>query len=148
MAIELALADHVHRLNAGNEDACAAKDLEPEHRPNDPFDRPMILLNYIVEVLALTQFDVAAMLGVVALDRRRVGTALVDGDLLRLAVQCHGLFQEAPRRSAIALGPEQKVDRVAFAIHRAVQILPLTVDFDVGLVHTPALAHRAFPSSE
>src|SRR5450631_4801966 len=110
MAIELALANHVHRLNAGDEDACAAKDLEPQHRSNDPFDSAMILLDDIVEVLALAQFDVAAILGVVALDRRGVGTALVDGDLLRLAVQCNGLFQEAPRRRAIALGSEQEVD--------------------------------------
>ena len=53
MAIELALANHVHRLNAGDEDACAAKDLEPEHRPYDSFDSPMILLDDIVQILAL-----------------------------------------------------------------------------------------------
>jgi hypothetical protein len=66
MTVELPLADHVHHLNAGKEDACAAKDLEPEHWPNDPFDCPMILLDDIVEVLALAQLDVAVMLGVVA----------------------------------------------------------------------------------
>jgi hypothetical protein len=32
-------------------------------------------------------------------------------------VQCHGLFQETPRRSAIALGSEEEVDRVAIAIN-------------------------------
>ena len=72
MTIELPLADHVHGLDAGNEDARSAKNLEPEHRPYDSFDRPMILLDDIVEVLALAQFDVAAILGVVALDCRRV----------------------------------------------------------------------------
>src|ERR1017187_6753565 len=132
MTVELPRADHVHRLDAGNEDACAAEDLEPEHWPYDSFDRPMILLNDIVEILALTQLDVAVMLGVVALDRCRVRTALVDGDLVRLAMQCNGLFQETPRRGAIAFGSEEEVDRVTFAIHRAVQILPLTVDLDVG----------------
>jgi hypothetical protein len=43
----------VHRSDAGNEDACAAKDLEPEHRSYDSFDSPMILLDDIVEILAL-----------------------------------------------------------------------------------------------
>ena len=50
MAIDLPLADHVHRFDAGNEDAGAAKDLEPEHRPYDSFDSPMILLDDIVEI--------------------------------------------------------------------------------------------------
>src|SRR5450631_4909874 len=108
----------------------------------------MILLDDIVEVLASAQFNVGAMIGVVALDRRGVGTALVDGDLLRLAVQCNGLFQEAPRRRAIALGSEQEVDCLPFAINRSIQVLPLPVDLDVGLVHAPALAHRALASTK
>ena len=35
---ELAFANHVHDLDAGEQDACAAKGLEAEHRPGDAFD--------------------------------------------------------------------------------------------------------------
>lgn len=107
----------------------------------------MILLDDIVEVLALTQFDVAVMFGVVALDGRRVRAALVDGDLLRLAVQCYGLFEEAPCGGLITLGSQQKVDRLAVAIHRPVQILPLLVNLNVGLVHSGVTALGQYTSS-
>lgn len=82
------------------------------------------MLHNIVEVLALTQFDVPVMLGVVVLDRRHVGTTLVDGDLLGLPVQRNGLLQETSSGGSIALGSEQQIDRIAFAIHRTIQILP------------------------
>jgi hypothetical protein len=41
--------------------------------------------------------------GVVALDRCRVGTALVDGYLVWLAMQFHGPFQKSPRRNGETL---------------------------------------------
>lgn len=78
-AIELSLAQYVHSFNAGNQDACATEDLEPEHQPYDSLDRPVILLDYIVQILSLPQSNVAVMLGVVALYRRRAGTVLIDG---------------------------------------------------------------------
>ena len=59
--IEFPHAEHVHRLNAGNEDSFATKDLEREHRPYDSFHSQMVLLDDIVEVLAPAQFDIAAM---------------------------------------------------------------------------------------
>jgi hypothetical protein len=46
-------------------------------------DGSMLLLNNVVEVFDLTDLDGRLMLGIVALERRRVGTAVVDRDLLR-----------------------------------------------------------------
>ena len=37
--VELPFLDHVHRLDAGNEDARAAKGFEPDHQPHDPLAR-------------------------------------------------------------------------------------------------------------
>jgi len=54
-AVKRPLLDHVHRFDAGNEDARAAKGLEPEHGSRDAFDRPVILLDDVVEVLRLAQ---------------------------------------------------------------------------------------------
>jgi hypothetical protein len=44
----------------------------------------MILFNDVVEILDLADLDIRVIVGVVADDRRRVGTALVDRDLLRM----------------------------------------------------------------
>jgi hypothetical protein len=50
------------------------------------------------------------MVGVVAGDRRRVGAALVDRDLLRNTMTTDGLAQEeAQRRFAIPSGRQQEV---------------------------------------
>jgi hypothetical protein len=43
----------------------------------------VILLNDVVEILDLADLDIGIMVGVVACDRRRVGAAFVDRDLLR-----------------------------------------------------------------
>ena len=42
----------------------------------------MVLLDDIIEVFDLAELDFGVVLGIVALDRRDVGAALVDGDLL------------------------------------------------------------------
>jgi len=50
----------------------------------------MILLNDVVEILDLTEFNAGIMFGfvlrVVAFDRRRVCAALIDRDLLRCTI--------------------------------------------------------------
>ncbi len=92
-------------------DARAAKGLESEHGSHDPLDRPVFLLDDVVEVLRLAQFDVRAGVGTHPRDGRRVGAALVDGDLLRHTVKIDGAFEEAPRRSVVTVSPKQKVDR-------------------------------------
>ena len=48
--VELPFADHVHRLDARDERTSAAKFLEPQHGSHDAFDRPMVLLDDVVEV--------------------------------------------------------------------------------------------------
>src|SRR5450432_2496704 len=52
-----------------------------------------------------------------------------------------GALEECSRRRVIALGAKQEVGRAAVVVDRAV--LPLAADFDVGLVHPPALADWA-----
>ncbi len=57
----------------------AVEILEPQHRPSDAFDGPMVLLNNIVEVLHLTDLDGRFALGVHRVQRGKIGTAFVDG---------------------------------------------------------------------
>ena len=56
---------------------------EPQHCSDHSRDRPMFLFNDVVEILDRADLDSRAMVGVATDDRRRVGTALVDRDLLR-----------------------------------------------------------------
>ncbi len=84
---QLSLADHVHRLNACNEDASASGRLESEHRPHDALYRSVVLLDDVIQILWLTQLDVGPPVSVVTDNRCLVGSAAVNGDLLGLAVQ-------------------------------------------------------------
>jgi len=47
---ELALADHVHQLDAGEYGAGGPERFEVEHRPGHPLDGTMVLLDDVVEV--------------------------------------------------------------------------------------------------
>ena len=83
----------------------------------------MILFDDAVEVLRLAHLNVRTGVGSNALDGGRIGTALINGDLLGHTVQTDGLFEKASCARVISLGAQQKVDRVAVTVHRPVQIL-------------------------
>ena len=53
----------MHGFDAGNDDSGAAKGLESEHGPRDPFAGPMVLFNDIVQVLRLAHRDDEAAVG-------------------------------------------------------------------------------------
>src|SRR6185312_633107 len=101
----------------------------------------MILLNNVVEVFDLADLDIRIMLLVIAFDRRGVGAALVDRDLLGLAMTADRLAQKAQRRPAVAFGRQQKVNRVAGLVDGSVQVFPLALDPHICFVQPPADAH-------
>ena len=98
----------------------------------------MVLLDEVVEVFVLAHQDVDAGIHLDAFNGRRIGAALVDGYLFGHAVKVDGALQKAPRRCPVSLGREKKVHRIAGAVNRPVNLLPLASDFDVGLIHPPA----------
>lgn len=147
-AIELTFLDHMHQFNSCEQDPNAAKRFESKHRSHDPLDRPVVLLDDVVHVLALPQFDIRPRVGIDAQDGGRVRAALIDGDLLGYTVQADGLFDKTSGGCVISLCAKQKVDRIAVAIDRSVQILPLASEPDVRFVHPPARADGAFAPSE
>ena len=73
----------------------------------------MILFDHVVEILTLTDGDGGAVLLIVALDRRFVGRAPVDRDLLRYAMATDRLGQKVFRGLLVALLREEKVNRLA-----------------------------------
>jgi hypothetical protein len=103
----------------------------------------MILLHNIVEILNLADGDRGAVLLVVALDGRFIGRATINGDLLRHAVAANRLGQEAFGCLLVALLREEKVNRLSHFIDSTIEIAPLALAPDVGLVHPPIDSHRA-----
>lgn len=64
----------------------------------------MILLDNVVEIFDTADFDLCVMLRIVAFDRRCVGAAPVDGDLLWCPMLTDRFAKEPQRRFEIALG--------------------------------------------
>ena len=128
----------MHRLDSGDKDSSTPKRSESEHRLGDSFDSSVVLLNDVVEVFVLAHQDVDAGISLDAFNGRRIGAAVVDGDLLGHAVQVDGTLQKAPRCCLISLGREKKVHRIAGAVNRPVKALSIACGFDVRLIHPPA----------
>jgi hypothetical protein len=138
--VHLPLLDHVHGLDSGDGDPGAPKGLESEYRAGGPLDGPVVLLDNVVQIL-FWRIRMSTQASALTFNGRRVGAALVNGDLLRHIVQVDCSFQKATRRGQIALGGEQGIDCVPIAINSEVEVLPLAGHFDVGLVHSPTPAN-------
>jgi hypothetical protein len=81
----------------------------------------VVLLDNIIEILDLSQFDARFMFSVVAFYSRGVGSALVDGVLLRSDALVDGLAQEAAGRFAVTLGSQEEVNGVTCFIDSAIE---------------------------
>jgi hypothetical protein len=79
---QLSLSDHVHELDPGKSCRSRSKGFETQHWSHHSLDGSVILFDNVVQILVLTDFDIRFVLLVEAFDRRRVGAALVDCDLL------------------------------------------------------------------
>ena len=125
-AVKLPFLDHVHSLNTSQQNARTTERLEAKHGPDDALDGPMILLDDVVQILHLTQFNRRAGISLNGLNGSRVGGTLVDGDLVGQAVLTDGAFQEAARCSQIAFGRKHEVDSGAVTVDGAIEILPFS----------------------
>ncbi|MGF6935951.1 hypothetical protein OKW41_005113 [Paraburkholderia sp. UCT70] len=66
----LPFPDHVDHVDAGQDDAGTPEILETQHRPDDAFDGPVVLLDNVVQILWLADLDRALAFGVDRLKRR------------------------------------------------------------------------------
>ena len=108
---QLALPDHVHQLDPRERHGGRPEGFEPQHRSYQSIDGPMILLNNVVEIFGLTDLDANFVLGVETFDRRPVGAALVDRDLLRRSIMPDALLRNrrAALRSRLAVSRKSTV---------------------------------------
>lgn len=84
----------------------------------------MILLDEIIQILALANLNGYLPTLINLIDSRFVRPTFVHRDLLGLAIVAHGLFEELSGCCLIALGCQQKVDRFASLIDCSIEIFP------------------------
>jgi hypothetical protein len=51
-AVQLTFLDHMHDFDATRNDVRGVKVLEPQHRPSEVFDSPMVLFDHVVQYFA------------------------------------------------------------------------------------------------
>src|SRR4029077_9884655 len=108
----------------------------------DPLYGAMVLLHDIIEILGLADFDRGAVFLVGGLDRRFVGGAAVDGDLLVHATMTADRFgQKLLGGLLVALLGKEKLNRLAVLVDGTIQISPLAFHSNIRLVHAPTDPH-------
>ena len=107
---ELAVADHVHQLNAGEYDASGSARFQVEHRAGHRLDGAMILLEDVLEELNLHHKERHVAAGVDCIHGRVVGSAFVHRDFVWIAVRSDCLVEKALRCGHVALVRQQEVE--------------------------------------
>lgn len=148
LASKLTFANSKGHLNADENVTGRPEILETQHGTDSTFDRSMILLDQVVQVLVLSNLDPPFAFGVDVLHGGEVGATLVEGHLLGLAVGGDGVLEKAHRRCLVAVSAEQEIHGVAGLIDRPVQVLPVAFHLDIGFVHAPAGANGKLLSPE
>src|SRR5450830_714809 len=134
---------HVHKFNAGQNISGSTKRLESKHRTCHTLDRTMVLLNNVIEIFDLPYNNAQSLVFDDLINRCFICTALIHGDLSWLAIEKHGFVEEAHGRCLVTLGAQQEIDGLSFFVDGAIEVFPLPVDLDLGLIHPPAATDRA-----
>ena len=71
------------------------KVFEAEHWSRQPLDASMVLLDDVVQIFALTDFNTFVMASIQLFQARFIRTTLIDIHQTRVAVFIDGLFQKA-----------------------------------------------------
>src|SRR5450755_1438625 len=141
---ELSLANAMCQLNSGNGDGRIRERLEPSHRRTASLDRPMILLDDVVQIFAGPHFDVtpARMLSAQQPQCAPTRHMTVESHFAwdacsvrreRLAKECL-----CGRNSTVAAA--QEIDGLALLVDRSIEIVPLGFDRNVR-VSRPGDSH-------
>ncbi len=103
-ALHLFFRDHVHNLNAGQKDPGRAKSLEPQHGPRSSLDRPMVLLDQVIEIFGLADPDGHFTIGIDRLECGEIGATFVDGYRLGHAIAGNRFLKVTPGCSLVPMG--------------------------------------------
>ena len=127
------------------ESLCLVGRFKASHLPFPLSRRLMRYRGPIVRVLACViehQWHYGSMCHTVA-------TELVGNESKRLlSLTLHELPQESPRRTSVPTGLYENIDDIAILIHRAPEILTLTVNRDKDFVQEPGISEATLSSSQ
>ena len=116
------------------------------------FDGPVILFQNIIEVLhrSMPATLLQSFLGFEPHDGRWITGVLVgvDDPRRRMVLSAQGLGEKALSRGCVAFSRQKEVDRRTGGIDGPVQIHPLALNPDVGLIHPPTVVGRSEPRSQ
>ena len=119
----LRFGDHMHDLDAAENDTRPAEVLESEHWSDDAFDGPMVLFNHVVQILDLKDLVGCVALGVHRVQRGQIGSALVDRHRLGYAVLPDRFFGIPLGSSLVTRGSQKIIDLFAFLVYGPVKVL-------------------------
>ena len=120
--------------------------LKSEHGSNPPLDCTMVLLDPVVQIGALPGANgfqimprsvLEPVCGITGQDRLTVSLTAVDDNPLGPAMPFKRLAQEPFGGCKIAPLAEPKLNGVAAAVNRAVQVHPPPTHLDIGLIDMP-----------
>ncbi len=144
---ELSLANPVRKLDARNRDGGGGEGFEPSHRCTASLDRPMILLNQVVEISIRSHLHVppARVLTAQQPQRAMTGNVAIEGYFARHARKCarQCLAKECLRSGDASVSAQQEVNGLAVLVDISVQVVPLRLDSKVRLLDSPGSADRS-----
>ena len=96
----------------------------------------MILLDNIIQIFTLPDFDPLVFVGIVLLDTGCIGTAFVDIDQAGLPIRADCFVDKSTCGLRITLGCQQEIDGISVLVDSAIEILPVTFDLNVRWLMT------------
>ncbi len=108
----------------------------------------MILLNYVIEIFDLSYLNLFLFWNIFVkiIKSRFVATAFINSDFIRSSIILESLPKEGFCSYRISLDPKKKINRIAFFIHRPIEIDPFAIQFDIRVSRPRELPPR--PLSE
>jgi hypothetical protein len=140
-AIDLSFSHPIHCLDPAQRFSGTVERLESHHWFYNSLDISMVLLNDVIQILALPSLTLFCdrLISLQGFHCHWVSRILVHvNHLWSLSVlRLEHFTKEAGCCLAIALRTQPEVKGIALGIDCSVQVLPHALDFDVSLVHSP-----------
>jgi hypothetical protein len=102
----LALLQHAPEFNSGQGRPCTPERFEAQHGANYPLDKPVILLDNVIQIFALADFNSPVFVGIVLFDSGRIGTAFINVDQAGLSVRPDRFVEKPACGLFITLGSQ------------------------------------------
>jgi len=137
----------VNQLVAAQDDVGAGYRFEAEHGANAALDPPVILLDAVVNLLAVSDRNRLLVVGgcrqfqpglhIAFQDRGPVSLGTIDGDLGWSSVARQGLTDKAFGRCKVSALAEMELNCGARLVDGTVEIEPLSTNLDLSLIDMP-----------